>query len=269
MSNLDILEQTKYPTSKAKYVGIEIEFVSNAYEEEIQDLLIKQGLHYNTHLGEDSSIEEAPIISEENKLIIEKLYKQLDVLQNKCNALIFGSLKRDNLTEQIEDLDNQIYELENEDSYYCQGYELRVLCPETELKYTMTKLKKVFEQIEAWTNKSCGLHVHLDMRERNAKECFDRLKNKQTEMFMMVNKSRRRNGFCKKSQAFDSPDRYRAINTAALKKLSTIEIRLHEGTINTTDIVKWCSYLINVCDGKARTKEIQSYVRSKIAKNAS
>ncbi|NDG65212.1 MAG: hypothetical protein EBY29_17390, partial [Planctomycetes bacterium] len=90
------------------------------------------------------------------------------------------------------------------------------------------------------TNKSCGLHVHLDARHLSLDEVCNRAKtiNKWlAAMRELVPLSRRDNSYC--AFGFSRSERYRAVNVCSHSKHGTLEIRLHSSTANYQKILAW------------------------------
>lgn len=139
-----------------------------------------------------------------------------------------------------------------------EGYEFRLLIPENKLKDVLTKFKKFAKKAKLKTNSSCGFHVHLDMRKRSAKNCYDRLMKFQDVLFGLVAKNRWGNEYCEWTCSTNSLGRYVAINKLSLTKHNTIEVRLHEGTVDADKIEKWVKLLLNVISSKTSIPAIQN-----------
>ena len=143
--------------------------------------------------------------------------------------------------------------IRNETEEYT-GVELRVLVTERELQSVMARLSKCLKhrKVDAYANRSCGLHVHLDMRNRDHKLSFKRLLNVQKLLRDSQSTSRQVSTYCKEVTESDSDaaqqrgERYSVINTVSFKKHGTLEIRVHDGTVNTKDITNWCMFLTGV-----------------------
>ena len=150
--------------------------------------------------------------------------------------------------------------------------ELRVLVKQSELKETLLKLTKLFKRHDCYTNRSCGFHVHLDMRQRDVVKAYSKLFNVQSIMLKTQSKTRVKSKFCKPvtvskitkkmlndgdiSLADDlSSKRYVTINPNSYKKHKTIEVRLHEGTVKFNDLYYWTMFLVDVVDSNIK-KEI-------------
>lgn len=136
------------------------------------------------------------------------------------------------------------------DADFGDDCELRILLPEKKLHEGLTKLSKLFTKNKFGVNESCGLHVHLDMRNRDLEQCYDRLMRFQDMLFGMVKPSRWNNEFCqyvpKAKRDLLRNQRYVAINRNSYAKHKTIEIRLHQSTLDTKVIEKWVRLLLQM-----------------------
>ena len=148
--------------------------------------------------------------------------------------------------------------------------EFRVLSKENELHSNLKRVGLFLKKINAETNNSCGLHVHIDCRNRNVLDVFSRLVKKQDKLFKMVPYTRRINSFCKKVEDINifSSERHLAINPRAYNKYKTIEVRLHEGTVDIDEIENWCNFLIKTAENKPLSMDEESYVRRRIRKHS-
>lgn len=108
---------------------------------------------------------------------------------------------------------------------------------------------------KAYVNKTCGTHVHFDMRHVNQDMvrvysaklacCVDVLKT-------ILPKYRRTNKYCNQpinnmprgDYDYEWEDRYYFINLGSYKKYKTIEVRGHSGTLNADKILNW----IKICE---------------------
>lgn len=137
----------------------------------------------------------------------------------------------------------------------------------------LEKLCKFLSQHKAKVNKSCGLHVHLDQRDvfirhRRSRESVE-MKKELSNRLMRLNqclpllssavpKSRRENSYCSLARSrMNQRGRYYAINTAALQRYSTLEIRLHSGTTDYVKISNW----IKLVYGISRCNKIKNSSR--------
>ena len=140
--------------------------------------------------------------------------------------------------------------------------EIRVLAPERELEATIQEVCAALKVNNARVNKSCGLHVHIDCRAtsgpigaegllpavRNRSEVYDRLVFALPLLLQCVAPSRRANNpYCRKNRrGVNPPNRYYAINN---RPNDTIEVRLHQGTVDPTKIAGWVRLLLEIADG--------------------
>ena len=140
-----------------------------------------------------------------------------------------------------------------------QGLEVTVLVKESNLENVMNKLQKVFEipEIDAYANRSCGLHVHLDQRNRDHTRAFKNLVRVQNIMRGSQPRGRVNNIHCKPNQSDefklidergDRFDKYFVVNPNAYQKFTTLEVRIHEGTTCAENIINWVNFLTSICD---------------------
>lgn len=128
-----------------------------------------------------------------------------------------------------------------------RDFEFRVLIKESTMKQQLAKLGKFLKAGEFEVNDSCGLHVHLDMRNRKMMEVYNRLVKFQDLMFGMVDRSRRNNDeYCAYVNKYNGNHRYVAINKSAYEKHRTIEVRLHQGTVDVKLISNWVNLLLKI-----------------------
>ena len=153
---------------------------------------------------------------------------------------------------------------ESENSYdELFTYEIKVLSKQSELKLILHKVGLALKEMGARVNESCGLHVHLDMRNRPFINCVNKLINVQPLLLKSVPKHRIGNIYCMPVTKADREDIYRigkyhTINTEVYDDLKTIEIRVHEGTVDTSEIYKWCVFLIKTIDGNFATAPVRT-----------
>lgn len=144
--------------------------------------------------------------------------------------------------------------------------ELRIIVKESERVDVLTRIFQVLKDTKATVNDSCGTHVHIDMRNRDVEKCYYNLFKVQSLMLATQPEKRRKNSYCKpneratlKVEEFEQQDRYRLINVQAYRKLKTIEIRLHQGTVDLKDITAWINFLVAVA---SKTDKIKSAVET-------
>ena len=146
-------------------------------------------------------------------------------------------------------------------------HELALCIPENKMEEVIDGVCKVLNEAGARVNKTCGFHVHLDMRQRNRDVCFSNLVSSQSIMYAMQPAPRRDSRFCKKtvSKTFttavrepggDGNTRYVGINPHSFEKYNTIEIRIHTGTTNANKIKNWVNLLVGIANStKVITEE--------------
>lgn len=140
------------------------------------------------------------------------------------------------------------------------GFEARILLinnPEY-IKREMKKVCQLLNQINAYVNKSCGLHVHLDVRfkdDSERREIGKRFGRCLSVLSTLVPSSRRENSYCQLQVS--SSDRYSAVNMTAIDRYQTIEIRLHSGTVDFLKITKWIE-LLNVIKNTENSTRFES-----------
>lgn len=113
------------------------------------------------------------------------------------------------------------------------------------------------------TDRTCGLHVHLDFNNNTADEIIrfaGMYADRQDAFDLVVSASRRgtRNQWCQpttpneveraaaalRSRAGINMNRYRKINLMSYAKYGTVEVRHHQGTLNPTKAVAWIRLLL-------------------------
>ena len=142
-----------------------------------------------------------------------------------------------------------------------QTHELVVCAPRHMIESVTTKVTEVLNECQADVNDSCGFHVHLDMRGKSKDEIdriFSNLVSAQQTLFRMLPPSRK-NGRSSGGTHYCAPNRvkqldknlgsrYKAINACALRKYTTLEVRLHSGTVNYEKIMRFIEILECIAD---------------------
>lgn len=218
------------PSSKERHVGIEIEFISRLNAFEIGQLILNANLEKVCQLKEDGSVES-------------------DYSTGNDYYDIYG------------DLDNDYEEF---------GHELAVLCKESDYKDTLKKVAKVLKQADAFTNETCGLHVHVDSRDRDVETVFKNLSNSQNVLYSMNPARRLESEYCSPTRyndldsALEYSSRHSGINAKAWKEHKTIEVRIHTGTVDCKQIANWIKLLISVANAGAfhtECKNVRQFAR--------
>jgi hypothetical protein len=122
------------------------------------------------------------------------------------------------------------------------GSEYKILLKRSELEVRLHKLCGLIK--DHHVNTSCGLHIHLDCRDKTddeVRKIAKRMDSWLKALQEFVPESRRTNSYCK--FGFSVSDRYRAVNYTSFGKFKTLEIRLHSGTVDYTKIIAWIRLL--------------------------
>lgn len=144
----------------------------------------------------------------------------------------------------------------------CQDYELRILTTERRYKDDLKRLNMFLKASGAKVNKSCGLHVHLDMRTRDFQTSKKRLNAALSVLTKFVAKHRIGNSYCRLSPTIEDVwyahnTRHLAINAdRSYDEHKTIEVRLHEATTDTKKIENWITLLLNIVNSKKDVPEV-------------
>lgn len=126
------------------------------------------------------------------------------------------------------------------------GVEIAILFDSARGFQKLEKVCGLLRQVGAIVNKSCGLHVHLDARHLEARQCKtlgQNITNALPVLRYMMPRSRQENDYCHLSMSTFNGRRYHAVNLTAFRKFQTCEIRLHSGTINYEKIKNWIELL--------------------------
>ncbi len=154
--------------------------------------------------------------------------------------------------------DSSIEVNDNDDNYESTGTEIRVTF--------RTGRDQIVRDICGWllannayVNKSCGTHVHFDMRgldeisvaEKGIKlaRCVGALKE-------LLPKSRKNSMYCTDKTFLNN--HYSFVNLGAYEEHRTIEVRGHNGTINADKILNWIKLCENIMNSKKPAKEIRT-----------
>lgn len=135
------------------------------------------------------------------------------------------------------------------------SHELCILATLDTYKAQVAEICKLLIKNGSYVNKSCGMHVHLDMRMRDAEISFQRLVKCQNILFNLVPSTRRESEYCRRvpltsdmREIISRNERYLAINPSAYSRHKTLEVRLHSGTLSPRKIVNWIALLNTICD---------------------
>lgn len=128
--------------------------------------------------------------------------------------------------------------------------EIKAVFPRSMLEPRLYRLAAKLKALGMKCNKSCGLHVHFDMRGRTSADVLKiakRVDKWLRALQELVPASRREQNYCKFGISPSGSDRYHAVNFCAFSKYQTLEIRLHSATFDYAKILSWvrlCELLI-------------------------
>lgn len=143
------------------------------------------------------------------------------------------------------------------------GYELAILLEESNYKKRLKQITTLLSQVGAVAEgRRAGLHVHIDMRRRNKDLVYNNLVSCQYALLSIVDPKRYNNEFCRVVESRKFPteftgqreERYKTINAAAFYKYKTLEIRMHEGSVDFTQISNWVDLLIRISNYSKKLK---------------
>jgi hypothetical protein len=144
------------------------------------------------------------------------------------------------------------------------GYELAILLEESNYKKRLKQLTNLLTEVKAVAvDRRAGLHVHLDMRRRDKDLVYNNLVACQYALLSVVDPRRADNEFCRivDSRKFpteftgEREERYKTINAAAFYKYHTLEVRMHEGSVEYTQISHWVDLLIRIANYSKKIKD--------------
>jgi hypothetical protein len=148
----------------------------------------------------------------------------------------------------------------NSSTEFPHAHEICLIATEKDIKKLVKKVCKLIAPHSS-VNKTCGLHVHLDMRKRNTDKTYANLFAAQPLLYGMCPKSRVNGSYsCPVSDyepfserdGYDD-DRYVGINHTAYEKHDTFEVRIHAGTVSETKINNWIKLLIKIADSPVKS----------------
>lgn len=133
------------------------------------------------------------------------------------------------------------------------AHELCIILDQNQVRSKLAEIIKVLDAAGGYVNKTCGFHVHVDMRNRDSHKAFNNLVAAQGILYRMNPISRKKNDYCKPTRGRDlyksqRQSRYKGVNAAAINRHNTIEVRIHAGTLNFDKIANWVDILLAVVD---------------------
>lgn len=276
---------------KNKYVGVEVECYGPLDRNTLRERLSREELLQGKfQVGTDTSIEpdeqETEYMEEhphEGALDIrpsDHPTRQLDLAEMifRDGAWVVNRIithrSRSRRRERLEDemyWSNQDHEIENEPDPL-HTYEVRLLAKQSEIRSVVKKLYKVLNEAECQVNESCGLHIHLDMRQRNPMVAYNNLFKCQDMLFNLHSEERAETGYTNRNRHQTlmghvmerDVDKYFAINPLCYTRLRTLEVRIADGTMDIDRVLAWCDLLCTIVDEKeeieTRYNNIESFI---------
>jgi hypothetical protein len=138
------------------------------------------------------------------------------------------------------------------------AHEVTLIAKEEHINEVILKVCEVLNkpEVSAYVNNTCGLHVHLDMRNRSPEICYNNFYRAKNVLGGMVPPDRVDTDWSKRycnlecpetfKRALEEGQRYKAINAMSYHSHSTIEIRLHSGSTNARKINHWVNVLMAI-----------------------
>lgn len=141
------------------------------------------------------------------------------------------------------------------------GFEVRVLIPDNGFDPILRKIMDTLKGMGFKTDHRCGAHVHLDMRNRNHELAYANLYQAQLLLRRLLPRGRRDNSYCRPNQ-YDTfkaqqsyGERFQGINVMAYQKYKTLEVRMHQGTLEADLLVPWINLLLKIVNKKEKVTE--------------
>lgn len=134
------------------------------------------------------------------------------------------------------------------------GWEVRVLLAEDDFIEPLKKICKVITDMGFSCNSQCGTHVHLDMRKRDVQKVYTNFFFSQLFLRKFLKSDRKKNSYCKLNNkaimgdCLSTGDRYYGINPQSFNKHKTLEIRMHHGTLDPSELIPWIKVLMKIAD---------------------
>lgn len=199
--------------------------------------------------GKHISVEIECIFPERMKAKFIKAVAKLGLRKNVC-VKEDGSIKNE-CVECERDMTSGPAETDDDDDSgcgHCAEYsydaaEIVITCRRDAAESIIALVCKALDDNGAFVNKSCGLHVHFDMRDTD-KDAVNAIARKLSGFVPNLKKvlpaSRRNNTFIKNDLCLvEGSERYAFVNASAYRRHKTIEIRGHSGTADAVKILNW------------------------------
>lgn len=135
------------------------------------------------------------------------------------------------------------------------GYEIKIIDTEKNIIKTVKRVLNILSWEDAYVNETCGFHVHLDGRNRNRIEMYDKLYNMKYILYKMANPSREDNSYCSMPEEPNHDIGHHCEGIEITSK-NTIEVRLHHGTLDFTEISNWIKLLLRIVKTSSKKNDV-------------
>lgn len=154
-----------------------------------------------------------------------------------------------------------------------KGSELRILATVDDFPEVIAKVCKVLTdyRVDGYVNRSCGLHVHLDVRDRDASVVYTNLVRAMALLKGSQPVGRTTSKFCVPNKYDDidkhqdglEASKYLVVNPRPFHDgRGTVEVRVHEGSVDAEAITNWVMFL-NTIANKQEVIANKKYNRAK------
>lgn len=155
------------------------------------------------------------------------------------------------------------------EEYDQQGKEVAILAPKDKIGSVIRRVCESILFLGGKVNKTCGLHVHFDMRQVNWDQMSvfaERLIFAQDLLYAVNPASRKSSRYCFKPQNLeDANTHYSGINTSAYRSHNTLEVRIHSGTLNPNKIINWIKLNLIIMNSrinlKTKAKSVEGWLK--------
>jgi hypothetical protein len=140
-------------------------------------------------------------------------------------------------------------------------HEVTIIAKQPNINGVITRVCGVLnsKEVGSYVNDSCGVHVHMDMRNRNYPMCFTNFVNSLPVLIGMVPPSRLKSQYCMPNVSNDSlssSNRRQAINPVSYQSHKTLEVRMHSGSTNAVKLNYWINILIAIAEHTTLVEKI-------------
>lgn len=197
---------------------------------------------------------------------------EIEFVSKLCHVALRNMFIRQNLHKYVQLKDDSSIDIE--DDQYRYSHELCILVKEKDLSKIVNKVSRILKKNSS-INWTCGLHVHLDMRNKDPKIAYANLFAAQSILYSMCKSERIENEYCTYDNYYmefnsnDLGNRYVGINKSSYERHGTIEIRLHHGTIKATEIIGWVKTLLSIVNSNAYESATNNVITIRSIKLAS